>query len=320
MQTQAQEVRACASVLGAAPELDPAEGQRWLSHPLPYWIETMTTAYLRHARDKGREATVVQKAGSPVVWQLQWPDGTVQEGSFMHAGAGILHLGLEEPRIRGLAMRLPRFVQGQPLPILALPGLLPDVRGVWSLWQISVHTGDWHQRRIMPLFLHDDGRLLLPTARRIWDELLSTAIVIRGYLEGDEAQRSFDRLMEAAEVHGKPIYADLLALHRERLTRERDKGEYAFAARRRTVERIGLPAVRSHRLAQLEREEHAWREQITRKADVRPAGRIPSEPSSYGPRPAISMRSPSICCKRDDNSRSPWGMYFRPSVIQWLPH
>jgi len=56
----------------------------------------------------------------------------------------------------------------------------------------------------MPLFLHDDRRLLLPTARRIWDELLSAAVVIRGYLEGDEARRIFDRLMEAAEAHGSP--------------------------------------------------------------------------------------------------------------------
>ena len=35
------------------------------------------------------------------------------------------------------------------------------------------------------------------------------------------------------------------------------------------------------------------------------AGRIASEPSSCGPHPAISIRSPSICCKRGDNSRSP---------------
>ena len=76
--------------------------------------------------------------------------------------------------------------------------------------------------------------------------------------------------MEAAEAHGKPLYTELLTLHRERLTRERDKGEYAFAARRRTVERIGLSAVRYHRLAHLEREEHAWREQIKRKAQVSP--------------------------------------------------
>jgi len=60
----------------------------------------------------------------------------------------------------------------------------------------------------MPLFLHDDGRLLLPTARRIWDELLSAAVVIRGYLEGDEARRIFDRLMEAAEAYGKPLYTE----------------------------------------------------------------------------------------------------------------
>jgi hypothetical protein len=176
VQTQAQEVHASAAVLGPAPALDPAEVQHLLTHPLPYWVEIMTAAYLRHARDEGQGATVVQQPGSPVVWQLRWPDGTVQEGSFMQAGGDIPHLGLEEPRIRGLAMRLPRFVQGQPLPLLALPSLPPDVRGVWSLWRIAIHTDDWQQRRIMPLFLHDDGRLLLPTARRVWDELLSAAV------------------------------------------------------------------------------------------------------------------------------------------------
>jgi hypothetical protein len=61
-----------------------------------------------------------------------------------------------------------------------------------------------------------------------------------------------------------------LTLHLERLARERGKSEYAFAARRRTVERIGLSAVRYHRLAQLEREEQAWREQIKRQAEVSP--------------------------------------------------
>ena len=44
----------------------------------------------------------------------------------------------------------------------------------------------------------------------------------------------------------------------------------AFAARRRTVERIGLPAVRYHRLAQLEREEQTWRDQSKRQAEVSP--------------------------------------------------
>ena len=66
------------------------------------------------------------------------------------------------------------------------------------------------------------------------------AFIVTEFVEGDEARRIFDRLMEAAEAHGKPVYAELLALHQEQLTRERDKGEYAFAVHRRTVERIGL--------------------------------------------------------------------------------
>ena len=141
---------------------------------------------------------------------------------------------------------------------------------VWSLWRIAIHTDDWNQMRIMPLFLHDDERLLLLTARRIWDALLSAAVVIRGHLEGAETRLVFDRLMEVAEAHGKSLYAELLALHRDRLARERDKGEYTFAARRHTVERIGLPAVRHYRLAQLDREVQAWREQITSKVQVNP--------------------------------------------------
>jgi hypothetical protein len=36
------------------------------------------------------------------------------------------------------------------------------------------------------------------------------------------------------------------------------------------VERVGLQAVRSHRLAQLTEEEHTWREQLKHMAEVQP--------------------------------------------------
>jgi hypothetical protein len=76
--------------------------------------------------------------------------------------------------------------------------------------------------------------------------------------------------MEVAEKQGKAIYDELAQIHRERLTRERDKGEYAFSARRRAVERIGLPQVRDHRLAILDREEREWLAQMERRAQVIP--------------------------------------------------
>ena len=43
-----------------------------------------------------------------------------------------------------------------------------------------------------------------------------------------------------------------------------------LAARRRIVQRIGLPAVRAHRLAELDQEERTWREQLQRLADAQP--------------------------------------------------
>jgi hypothetical protein len=76
--------------------------------------------------------------------------------------------------------------------------------------------------------------------------------------------------MGVAEKQGKTIYDELVQIHRERLTRERDKGTYAFAARRRVVERIGLPQVRDHRLSILDREEREWSAQLERRAQVIP--------------------------------------------------
>lgn len=58
--------------------------------------------------------------------------------------------------------------------------------------------------------------------------------------------------------------------HRSRITREREKADYAFAARRKTVERIGLPQVRNYRLNLLAQEERTSQEQIDQKAHAYP--------------------------------------------------
>jgi hypothetical protein len=58
--------------------------------------------------------------------------------------------------------------------------------------------------------------------------------------------------------------------HRDRLAREREKGEYAFEARRRAVQRLGLPEVRTHRLAQLAQDKQAWRDRLDAQARVSP--------------------------------------------------
>jgi len=264
---QVKEAQISASVLGTVEELEPGEAQRLMAHPLPHWVESMTVSYLQA---NGGRAEKKRRT-----WDLEWPDGEVFSNIvFTGKDADDMptarHLTLEDSRVRGLTINLPRVAKGQPIPSIVIPGIADDVMGFWSLWEITIHADDWNQRRILAVFLHDDGRVLMPTARHIWNQLLTVSPGIQGHLSGDPAHDAFDRVMEVAEKQGKAIYDELAQIHRERLTRERDKGVYAFSARRRAVERIGLPQVRDHRLAGLDREEHEWHVQVKRRAQIIP--------------------------------------------------
>ena len=89
-------------------------------------------------------------------------------------------------------------------------------------------------------------------------------------LIGEDAKVAFEENRVVAEDHCKTIFDELSQTHQDRLTRERDKGEYAFSARRKIVERVGLPQVRGHRLAVLNQDEREWRAQLERRDFVIP--------------------------------------------------
>ncbi len=267
LREEVREARATASVLGASEELEPGAAQRLLSHPLPHWVERMTVSYLKahggRAERKGQG------------WNLTWPDGQTYDnvvftGKEAERLPAARHLTLEDPKVRGLAMRLPRFAPGQPVPVVSIPSLAEEVRGIWSLWRIAIAAAEWNRRRIMPLFLADNGRVFMPTARHIWDQLLGASPKVRATLDPDASQAAFAQLQKVAEEHGRPIYEALVQEHQARIAREREKADYAFAARRRTIERSGLSQVRHHRLNLLAQEERSFQEQLDQKAHAYP--------------------------------------------------
>jgi hypothetical protein len=208
-------------------------------------------------------------------WALTWPDGVAFEKVVFNAKEaerfpGARHLTLEEPRVRELANRLPRFAPGQPIPVTSVPSLAGEIEGVWSLWRIALTAEDWSRQRIMPLFLADNGLVYAPTARHVWDQLLATTVQIRSTLDPEASERVFDQLQKVAEEHGRLAYEALVQEHQARIAREREKAGYAFAARRRTIERIGLPQVRSHRLNLLAQEERALQEKLDQRTHAYP--------------------------------------------------
>jgi hypothetical protein len=267
LQDQVREARTTASVLGATEDLEPGEAQRLLTHPLPHWVERMTVSYL-----KAHGGQAERKGQS---WNITWPDGetytnVVFTGKEAEKLPAARHLTLEEPKIRGLAMRLPRFAPGQPVPVVSLPGVAEELHGVWSLWRIAIATMEWNRRRIMPLFLADNGRVFMPTARHVWDQLLVASPKVQSIFDAEMSQTAFTQTQKAAEEHGKSIYEALVQEHRARIARERDKADYAFAARRKTIERIGLPQVRNYRLSLLGQEEKTFQQQLDQRALVYP--------------------------------------------------
>lgn len=267
VRNQAQQETAGRSLYGDT-NLDPTLAQQLSSHPLPYWVECMTTAYLR------AEGGKVEK--DLFSYRLEWPDGSRMDAVTFHSrdaqDRGLNHVSLEDERVRGLVQHLPRVIPGQSIPRVRLPGLLAEVVGYWSLWRISIDTRSLQDAKVMPLFLHDDGRTLMPTARSIWDTLLEdhSKIEIIGDVPAVEADAVYHKLRAEAERTGQSAFEELHAKHRQRLGREREKGRFAFEVRRQALNRIGLPEVRQHRLSKLAAEEQAWEDELRQREQILP--------------------------------------------------
>jgi superfamily II DNA or RNA helicase len=267
VRARARAAREGAGLLTATEAIDPRVARGVSENPLPYWVERMTLAYLEAAGGKAERDLFA--------WNLTWPDGAATPSAVFQRreaeATGARLLSLEDVRVRGLASSLPRAAQGQPVPILRLPDLPAEVRGIWSLWRVALCADDEQQARVLPLFRHDDGRALGPTARHLWDRLLGAErIEFVGRLEGTLAEQAYEQSLGLAKKLGQDLFRDLLHQHRRRLERDREKTEFALARRREAIRRMGLPAVRQHRLSELEREAAALRSGLAKREHVAP--------------------------------------------------
>jgi hypothetical protein len=161
------------------------------------------------------------------------------------------------------------------VPVLLLPELAGKVSGIWSLWRVAVQTSEGRSQRMLPLFLSSEGKLLEPTARLIWERLISLEgglqLPAEAHLSPAEAVQAYERSHLQAQQQGRPLFDELQAKHQQKLERERRKQELAFSARQRAIEQLGLPQVRDFRRAQLQQEEQRWRQEFQRRQETLPS-------------------------------------------------
>lgn len=237
--------------------LEADEARKWRDHPAQFWLERAITSGLQ-----SRGGLAVKENQS---WRVKWLDGSESTQVCFDARTAehnpeLEWITLEDPRARALISDLPRCVAGQPLPTVKISGLPDAIQGIWSLWEISLTADGFNRRRFLPLFVAEDGKAFIPTAKRIWDLLLTEQVEalntasVPADVNRASWLRFFDMSFAAANTQGERLFTELLDVHHARLKGERERAEYAYHARYQTIGRIGLPAVREHRRKRLEHE------------------------------------------------------------------
>ncbi len=213
------------SLLDSTGKLDVEQSKRIMNHPLPHWVEQMTINYLNSNGGK-----VASKKG---VYNISWPDGHTLEDVVFNSEAsekapGSTHLTLEDSRVRKLVQKFSDWANRTHIPSLRLGDISQGIEGLWALWQIGIGRDAIKDKRIIPCFIHSDGRALQPTAMKIWDILL----IDSNFELGDRAEFSIDGIEGRAQDMAKSLFEELVNANNQLVEKQKIKDEYSFSARR----------------------------------------------------------------------------------------
>ena len=232
IQEEADHARAQQSLFDDPVALETTEAQQLQNLPLGEWIEQMTVNYVtaNHGTIKRRDGVI----------ELRWPNETESwpvafpaKNSGQQTGCEIL--SLEHPRIRGMLSRLPRHAPGQAIHRIKMEGIPVTIQGFWSLWQICMLASIRRRHRVLPVFVHDDGRSLQPTARFVWDELNTNPWQLDEAIPSADDANAFARCEHAAREQGREVYLQLRQRHLNHLQWELEKATYSFLVRRKLL-------------------------------------------------------------------------------------
>ena len=149
------------------------------------------------------------------------------------------------------------------MPCVRISGLPETINGVWSLWEITLSADDFSRRRFLPVFINNEGRAFQPTAKRIWDLLLTERVESIGLTNAAIGTELFNKSKDTAVAQGERMFTELVEEHMTRLQEERDRATYAYEARQQAIGRVGLATVRDYRRKRLQAEHDARLAQLS---------------------------------------------------------
>ena len=203
IKTRANEASAKNAALAGEEALSADEAKAALNLPVGDWVRRMTVNYL--------DACGGKVEAELDCLRIQWPGESEIRVFYLPSQSGAAPanaelLRLDHPKVRGLLSRLPRFVPGMPIPLIRFASFPANIAGIWSLWEIKIVTHDRHRRRMMPLFVHEDGRVLVPTARFLWEQLCAESWKLVDADSVATTEQSFPACEKLALEQSRDIY------------------------------------------------------------------------------------------------------------------
>ncbi|MCB1144659.1 MAG: hypothetical protein KDK54_20565 [Leptospiraceae bacterium] len=237
------------------------------THPLPDWIERMTVSYIRQNGGKAEKGLWG--------WNLQWPDGLNQPQVVFRSDppSDLPLLNLDHPKIRSLLGSLPRWILGQPVPIVKISGLENNITGYWGIFEIRLKIESSliseirmppYRKTFLPIYMNFERKIYLPSGKHIHELLLTEDIDVLEYASEENSILIYEKLLSAIESEGESIYQNLEELHALSIDKERKRGRIFFDSRKKAILKIGLPEVRNYRLNQLKSDEVEWERELER--------------------------------------------------------
>lgn len=276
LRESAAEKRIQDALFGGEQPLHADDFKSAINHPLPYWLKEMVKGYLTWKKNQGTSAKFIEDEINGHT--LHWPDGaTWSEITFnekcIDTCSQLRKLTLENIKLRGLCSQLAVWSEAQEIPTIKVKALSSGSDGYWALWSIQLSAGKERHCSYIPIYINKKGQHYTIASIRIWDSLTSNSFE---FLSGDESNKIDDlnpiykMLTKAIHEHGLARYNKIKSDYFEELKVEEEKKNHSFLARKKAIERVGLPEVRQYRLRQLIEEHQQWKNKHNEKSQVLP--------------------------------------------------
>jgi SNF2 family DNA or RNA helicase len=241
--------------------LDIEEIKELTNYPLSNWIERMTKSYLK-AKGGAINETLTG-------YTLAWPDGTIMKNvAFQDQTEQYSkNINLNHPKIIQILENLTPHIQGMPIPMAQIQDLPQTLQGVFSLWRITVSNQDKEIRKILPIFMYNDGRSRAATATQLWNRLTDEKVNlnIAGSIKGLKSVEIYDQQKKLAEKQGEDKLIQAKKEFNEYLEKKQAKQQKYYDLQKRALSKTQKNKENEKQVNKIQESQYKWKIEFMEK-------------------------------------------------------